>query len=125
MADSRMVRIVEAVPEAEQTAANAILELLYVQHYRILRRALACMGQLERGTTSNYQQVHQAVKFLGSVDAELIVARDLLEEFARRQNIPLPSRSKATEKAQGANSREARPPVQATAVPGPAEQAIS
>ena len=91
-------------------APRTVLELLYVQHYRILRRALACLGHMERFTMPPWQQVHQAVKFLGSVDAELITARDLLEDYARRQGIPLPSRKRAQELATGANSKEARPP---------------
>lgn len=87
---------------------RTVLEMLYVQQYRILRRALACLGHMERSTMPPWQQVHQAVKFLGSVDAELITSRDLLEDYARRQNIPLPSRKRAQELAAGANSREVK-----------------
>jgi hypothetical protein len=89
-------------------APRTVLELLYVQHYRILRRALACMGHLERSSMPPWQQIHQVTKFLGSVDAELITARDLLEEYAQRQGIPLPSRTRARELAAGANSKDAK-----------------
>lgn len=66
-----------------------------------------------------WQQIHQATKFLGSVDAELVVARDLLEEYARLQGIPLPSRAKAQELAKGANATQATAATPGAKAPGP------
>mgnify|MGYP001580854074 CR=1 FL=1 len=82
-----------------------IAELLYIQLYRVLRRAMVCIGDLERGSNSPWQQVQRALRLLGSIDADIIAARDLLENMASQLGYELPRRSVAIEKAKGTNHR--------------------
>ena len=68
---------------------------------------MICVGELERGSNNPWQQANRSLRLLGAVDADVIAARDLVENLAGQLGYALPKRKLASEMAKGANSQAA------------------
>ena len=99
-----------------------LIELLYIQLHRTIRRAMTCLGDLERDGLNPYAKNQRALRYMGSLDAEVFQLRDLLEELAAALQLDLPRRGEAHERSKGANasgSRSAEAAPESQPVPAP------
>lgn len=90
-------------------APDLILNLLYMQLYRTIRRAVTCQGELEKDTMSPWAKNQRAIRFMGALDAEIFQLRDLVEDLAEKLAVELPKRSETYERSRGANARPLSP----------------